>query len=148
MRIKLGGDRNYSLVWPNNPAVPVEERITINLQRISHKEKRRIEDSMMTMKPDQFKRGSKRGSQPSIEDITLSYSIGTIKDLQLRASVVGWEGVLDEEGKPIVFSWDNFTELLSCNAGLPVDDYGSLESDLCDLIQERNAFADATEAKN
>ena len=144
MRVKLFQSRKYDFVWPEDSKlesgvepVPPEEKITIHCQRLAFDDKRDVEDSMIEVSGKRLQRAS------NLDEVGMNYTIGAVKKKRIRASVIGWENVLDEEGNPIKFKLENFYELLMCNANLSAKDYGSLEEALLEKIDEVNTFADS-----
>lgn len=150
MKVNLFRPREYTFVWPTDEImaaiegekIPETERITFHCKRLGHAAKRQIEDNMMNFKGSQKQQRGKKA--PTINKISMNYAIGTTKDSQLRGSVQDWENVLDDDGKPIKFNWDNLQLLLECNAGLDPETYGILERDLLEKIQKENSFVDST----
>lgn len=151
MKVRLFASPNYDFIWPDEPnleadpqakSFPEEEKIKLKCKRLTRAERRRIEDSMMTMKDDALKQGKKRSQQS--REMTVSYHIGTVKERRILISVTGWENVLDEDGKPIVFSQDKLQLLLDQNAGLDSAIWGVLETDLLERIDQENTFAESS----
>jgi len=149
MKVNLFRKPEYEFVWPIQdpppeselPPIPPGEKITIKCRRLKHGAKRKIEDNMIDIKSTQLQRGRRR---KDTNQVSMSYRIGHMKDTQLKESVVNWLNVLDEDGNPILYTWDNLTALLACNADLDPDTYGVLETDLLDRIEKENSFADTT----
>ncbi len=147
MKVNLFKAREYDFVFPQRDpeadsgfeAITIADKITIKCKRIDLAAKREIEDSMISVTGDKFQRAK------GIDDVAMSYAIGTVKDLRIRQSVTGWGGVEDEEGNPVKFRWDCFEQLLLCNAGLDPDAYGLLETELLEVIDKENSFADSTQ---
>jgi hypothetical protein len=153
MRVNLFRSRNFEVKWPlRNPdpdsgveLIPDEEKIVIKMTRLEHGTKRQIENSMITVKGTQFQRNktAPKSNKVTAEDVSLQYSIGTVKDMRLRESIVGWENVLDDKGNPIKYSWEKMTELLAVNADLDENQFGILEADLVAAIDAENSFTDS-----
>jgi len=157
MKVSLFRDKSYEFTWPTEaPAedsgfaeIPETERIVIVLRRLGHNQKRKIEDGMMSIATSDMQRTKGRKAASKSKDMKIEYKIGSVKETQLKESVVSWKNLIDEStGKPIPYSWDAFTELLDCNGGLPTEHYGHFETELLDYIQEYNGFEMGTSPGN
>ena len=157
MKVNLFKEKGYEFKWPTEVpdegsgfvAIPEEEKVVIVLRRLGHNQKRRIEDGMMSINTSDMQRGKGRKAATKSKDMKIEYKIGSVKETQLKESVVSWKNLVDDvTGKPIPYSWDSFTELLDCNGGLPTEHYGHFETELLDYIQEYNGFEMGTSPGN
>jgi len=151
MRVKLFESRTFDLKWPeefpDDGSVTVADQITIHCERLDHKSKRNVEDSMFRYKATDFQRNGGSKKKTKGQDVEMQMAVGSIKDLKIGGCVTGWENVLDDDGAPIPYTIEKLYELLATNAGLSTDEFGSLEATLLDKINEKNTFSDQESPK-
>ncbi len=153
MRVKLFTKRESEFQWPTtdpteeeqqngHKLIPEEDKIVILLRKMTHHQKRTIEDSMVSATQSTFQRGRKTQTSG---DVNMAYKIGHVKDMRLNSSIMGWKNVLDEQGDEIKYTFEKLCDLMSSNAGLDPEIYGHFENDLLEEIDSRNSMADTTE---
>ena len=152
MKVDLFTDPTFQLVWPIDGELPEEEKITIKLERLKHGDKRAIEDKTVQVDVSSAVKSGrvsrKKKSQSIDENMEFSFPMGSIKDLKLNKSIVGWKNVLDKDGSPIEYSFAKLCDMMVNNCGLSVSTYGSLEDELLDAINENNNMESEVAAGN
>jgi len=141
MKVSLFTSDIFDFVWPLGDSLPESEKITLKCRKLSHASKVGIEDKLAVMRPEAMMRGQKK-SEVEQKPMVFTLALGTVKSDKIKATVTGWENVLDESEDPIRFTIGGLQELISSNCGLNPDDHGLLETDLLERIDSVNSFAD------
>ncbi len=128
MRVNLVREKKYSISWPEDK--PPEEQLTLHMQLMTHRQRNEIEDSMTKVAISPGKKAIDHWSCPT----------GTISSKKLGMAVKGWEGVEDEEGNPIKYTFESLQDLILLNAGMPRVKDKTLDDFVMDDINKKNGF--------
>jgi hypothetical protein len=138
MKVDLFSNNKFELVWPMTASE--EERITLFCEKISHGDKRKIEDSLIQVDSGGF--GKRKGGKvaQNLDELKIKWGFGAAKDMKINASVKGWDNVLDKSGGMITFSLAKLQDLIDINCGVSIAEHGNLEDELIDLIDIKNGL--------